>query len=136
MRSLLAACSLSVCLLGCAEPTQLIVQELPHLIDSFPGNGSVVPVATDDVLLRFSAPLDITAPADDQLSLQQLDPSGEPIASLELRGCRREHEELVVRCTLPTLQQASRYRLLVGEALRFASGLTLGYEHPRWFETL
>ena len=134
MRTLVLASAL----VACAPEAQIQVMELPFLVDSYPGNGSVVPLSqASPILLRFSKELAGSSGAEQHLTLEAIDTEGEATAALPIGSCAAGSDNLLLECPINgTLQADTRYRLTVGTGLSFATGEQLLSPHQRWFQTL
>ena len=125
-------------LAGCAPEATINVVEPPFLVDSYPGNGSVLPAEqATPLLFRFSKPMANAATANQYITLELLDDSGEVSTTLPLSMCSAAAEDLLLECPVnATLQAGSRFRITVGTGLIFESGESLLSPHRRWFQTL
>ena len=134
MRTLLVAFMLS----GCAPEAQIEVIEPPFLVDSYPGNGSVLPAdQASPLLFRFSKGLTNAASAAQHISLEVVDSGGSASAALPLGTCSLDADALLLECPVSgSLQTGTRYRVTVGTGLIFTSGEQLLSPHQRWFQTL
>ena len=130
--------ALGILLVGCAPEATINVVEPPFLVDSYPGNGSVLPAdQATPLLFRFSKPMADAATANQHIALELLDGSGEASATLPLRSCNASAEDLLLECPVnATMQAGSRFRVTVGTGLTFLSGESLLSPHQRWFQTL
>lgn len=121
------------CLGACAAPAEITVQSPPALMDSYPGNGSVLPpeqvsplllvfnqaLATDEALGRH---LSVHPVGDDEL--------------LPLASCTLPQPSLL-ECPLALQPRpGTRYEVELSPDLPFVNGQTLAISYKRWFETL
>ena len=125
-------------LAGCAPEAQIEVVEPPFLVDSYPGNGSVLPASqASPLLFRFSKGLDQAASAAQHITLEALESSGSVAAALPLGTCSSDADGLLLECPISTsLEAGTRYRITLGTGLTFTSGEQLLSPHQRWFQTL
>ncbi len=125
-------------LAGCAPEAQIEVVEPPFLVDSYPGNGSVLPASqASPLLFRFSKSLDQAASAAQHITLETLESSGNAAAALPLGTCSSDADGLLLECPISaTIQAGTRYRITLGTGLTFTSGEQLLSPHQRWFQTL
>ena len=130
--------ALALMLAGCAPEAQIEVVEPPFLVDSYPGNGSVLPASqASPLLFRFSKGLAQAAGAADHITLEVLDPAGDVSAVLPLGSCSLGADALLLECEVNgSVQAGTRYRVTVGTGLTFSSGEQLLSPHQRWFQTL
>ena len=117
---------------SCAAPAEVIVQAPAALVDSYPGNGAVLPAdQVSPLLLIFSSELDGDGEFTRHLTLSVM---GED-ALLPIVSCERSEANLLA-CPLGVPPRPeTRYELAISPDLPFASGQTLGVGYSRWFET-
>jgi len=117
---------------SCAAPAEITVQAPAALVDSYPGNGSVLPAdQVSPLLLVFTAELESGTNFLPHLSVSAVGDE----ALLPIVSCDNPEPKLLA-CPLGVLPQPeTRYELTVSPDLPFASGQTLGVGYSRWFET-
>ncbi len=130
--------ALFILLTGCAPEAQINVVEPPFLVDSYPGNGSVLPASqASPLLFRFSKPVAQASGAAQHIAVEALDQSGNVANTLPLNTCSSDADGLLLECPINgNLQTGTRYRITLGTGLVFASGEQLLSPHQRWFQTL
>ena len=130
--------ALILLLAGCAPEAQIELIEPPFLVDSYPGNGSVLPAdQASPLLLRFSKAVADPGTAHQNLELAALSLNGEPNDIIALSPCRGDAEGLLLECPVTgSLTADTRYRLNIGTGILFASGEVLVSTQQRWFQTL
>ena len=121
-----------VAIASCAAPAEITVQAPAALVDSYPGNGSVLPAdQVSPLLLVFTSELETDGDFLRHLSLSPMDEE----TLLPIASCAATSPKLL-ECPLGVLPQPeTRYELTVSPDLPFASGQTLGVAYSRWFET-
>jgi hypothetical protein len=130
--------ALFLLLASCAPEAQIQLVQPPFLLDSYPGNGSVLPAdQATPLLLRFSKAVADPSSAHQNLELASLTRSGEASELVALSPCRAEADGLLLECPVAgTLAPDTRYRLTIGTGIAFTTGEVLISVQQRWFQTL
>jgi len=123
---------------ACAPEAQINLIEAPYLVDSYPGNGSVLPAdQAGPLLLRFSKPVAEASSAGSSLRVEALDQDGAVANEVPMSPCVADAEGLLLECPVAgELSPSTRYRITVEASLLFASGETMTSDHQRWFQTM
>ncbi|GEM_PF-4310267 len=118
---------------SCAAPAEITVQAPAALVDSYPGNGSVLPAdQVSPLLFVFTSELDEGGDFLRHLTLSAIDQE----SLVPIISCSQPQPQLL-ECPLGVAPQPeTRYELKISPDLPFASGQTLGVAYSRWFETL
>ena len=132
------AVALGLILGACAPEASIEVIEPPFLVDSYPGNGTLVPAdQATPLLFRFSKPIADAAAANQHITLELMNESGGADTTLSLSTCSASAEDYLLECPVNVAPQAgNRFRITVGTGLVFLSGESLLSPHQRWFQTL
>ncbi|MDE0883045.1 MAG: hypothetical protein OSB21_10655 [Myxococcota bacterium] len=130
--------ALSVLFAGCAPEATIEIIKPPFLVDSYPGNGSLLPNdQVSPLLLSFSKAISNAASANAHITLEALNESGDASGVVALNACSGDAAGLVLECAINgNLDFATRYRITLGTGLSFVSGEQLLKAHQRWFQTL
>ena len=125
-------------LTACAPEATIEVIEPPFLVDSYPGNGSVIPAdQASPLLFRFSKDIADAATANQHITLEVMGDGNEATGTLPVGSCSTPTQPVLLECSIDAaLDAGTRYRVTIGTGLSFLTGEALLSPHQRWFQTL
>ena len=125
-------------LTACAPEATIEVIAPPFLVDSYPGNGSVIP-ADQASRCCFDSPktLRTQQTANQHITLEVMGDGNEATGTLPVGSCSTPTQPVLLECSIDAaLDAGNRYRVTIGTGLNFLTGEALLSPHQRWFQTL
>ena len=88
-------------LTACAPEATIEVIAPPFLVDSYPGNGSVIPAdQASPLLFRFSKDIADAATAHQHITLEVLGDSNEATGTLPVGSCSTSTQPVLLECSI------------------------------------
>ena len=126
--------SLMLLVIGCGN-TEIIAPLPLSVIDSDPGNGSLVAAETKEVVLLFSEAVDLVS-LETALTLEQTTEAGSPIREVSVTFNSLAVETNAAKYVTEPLPGASNFQLTVrAEKVQASSGARLATDFVRRFRT-